>query len=266
MVAGYMTKHEYLPDALADWFGGYGDNNMKRLEYASDKLQLPYRKARNIHDVFQEVRNGNLAILLMNSKSIFTSSQHFIVLAGTTKDGKFMVKDSYAPNYEDPELKNGFETGFTEKELIKGYDGGWIYQLNDMPENPFIYVEEEPYTEPRYPGIELTWEEQQLLAKLIWLEARGESAKGQQAVAEVVLNRLLSQDYPDTLREVIYEEEQFRSVELLETATPWQAQYEALDKALKGPYVLPLNVYYFDTQPIYKRVWGTIGRHTFYYG
>lgn len=266
MVASYMTGHTYLPDELADWAGGHGENNMDRLEYASDLLQLPYRKARNIHEVLNEIRSGNLAILLMNKESIFTSSQHFIVLTGLTKDGCFMVKDSYAPNYENWELKNGFETGFTEAELIRGFDGGWIYDFNAMPEEPFIYVEEKPYVEQRYPDIDLTWEEQQLLAKVIWVEARGESAEGQQAVAEIVFNRMVSEDYPNSLREVIYAENQFRSVEFLEDATPWQAQYDAIDNALEGPYVLPLNVYHFATYPVNDNVWGEIGGHIFCYG
>ena len=266
MVASYMTGHRYLPDELADWAGSHGENNMERLEYASDLLQLPYRKARNIHEVLDEVRDGNLAILLMNSKSKFTTSQHFIILTGITKNGRYMVKDSYKANYDNWELKTGFETGFTEDELIKGYDGGWIYDLNAMPEEPFIYVEEKPYVEPRYPDIDLTWEEQQLLAKVIWVEARGESAEGQQAIAEIVFNRMLSEDHPDTLREVIYAENQFRSVEFLEDATPWQAQYDAIDNALEGPYVLPLDVYHFATYPVNDHVWGEIGGHIFCYG
>ena len=40
-----------------------------------------------------------------------------------------------------------------------------------MPEEPFIYTEEKPDVEPRYPDVKLTWEEQQLLAKLIFWTA-----------------------------------------------------------------------------------------------
>ena len=149
--------------------------------------------------------------------------------------------------------------------FLKGYDGGWIYEINAMPEDPFIYVEEKPYVEPRYPGIELTWEEQQLLAKVIWVEARGESAEGQQAIAEVVFNRMLSEEFPDTLRGVIFAENQFRSVEFLDDAEPWQAQYDAIDDALEGPYVLPVDVYYFATYAVNENVWGRIGGHIFCY-
>lgn len=36
-----------------------------------------------------------------------------------------------------------------------------------------LFVEEKTDMEPRYPEVELTWEEQQLLEKLIGLEDRG---------------------------------------------------------------------------------------------
>lgn len=265
MVATYLTGHEYLPDELADYFGGYGENNMQRLEYASDMLQLPWRKAENFHEVVAALEAGNLAITLMNSKSIFTDSQHFIVLADMTEDGKILVNDPYAPNYDRWDLKNAFATGFDEGDVVCGYSGGWIYDVSAMPEEPFIYVEEKPYVEPRYPEIELTWEEQQLLAKVIWVEARGESAEGQQAIAEIVFNRMLSEDFPDTLSGVIYAEGQFRSVAYLDEAEPSQAQYEAIDNALEGPYVLPADVFHFATYPVNENVWGTIGGHIFCY-
>lgn len=265
MVASYMTQHEYLPNTLAKWFGGHGANNVERLEYASDMLRLPYWKAQNVHEVLDEVRSGSVAILLMNSKSIFTSSQHFIVITGVNQNGRFMVSDSYKPNYQKQKLKNGFQNGFTADELTKGFDGGWIYDVNSMPEEPFIYVEDKPYVEPRYPDISLTYEEQQLLAKVIWVEARGESAEGQQAIAEIVFNRMVSDDFPDTLAGVIYAENQFRSVKFLDEAEPWQAQYDAIDDALEGPYVLPINVFHFATYAVNENVWGQIGGHIFCY-
>lgn len=266
MVASYMTGHTYLPDELADYFGGRAENNIQRLEKASDTLQLPWRRAENIHDVLDALQEGDLAILLMESTSIFTNSQHFIVLTGMTEDGKIFVNDPYAPNYDYWLLQNGFENGFQEGDLLCGYSGGWIYDVSAMPEEPFIYVEEKMDIEPRYPGIELTWEEQQLLAKIVWIEARGEPAEGQQAVAEVVFNRMMSEDFGDTLRSVIFAEGQFRSVAFLDEAEAWQAQYEAIENALEGPYILPMNVVHFATYAVNDNVWGEIGGHIFCYG
>ncbi|MBQ4619434.1 MAG: spore cortex-lytic enzyme [Clostridia bacterium] len=44
-----------------------------------------------------------------------------------------------------------------------------------------------------------------LLAKLVYAEARGESYKGQVAVAAVTLNRIASSSFPNTLSGVIYQ-------------------------------------------------------------
>lgn len=266
MVATYLTGHTYLPDELAGYFGGYGENNVQRLEYGAQQLRLPMRKATNIREVFAALKEGDIAILLMNHLSIFTETQHFIILTGLNEDGKIMVCDSNRANYEKWDLKRAFEEGFEEKDILLGYHGGWIFDVSAMPEDPFIYVEEKPEVEPRYTGVDLTWEEQQLLAKLIWLEARGESAEGQQAVAEVVLNRLVSGKFGDTLSEVIYGEGQFRTTPFLKDAEAWQAQYDAIDDALEGPYVLPMNVMYFATYPENDRIWGQIGGHIFCYG
>ena len=71
--------------------------------------------------------------------------------------------------------------------------------------------------------------------------------------------------FPDTLQEVIYGEGQFRSAPFLEDATPWQAQYDAIDDALSGPNVLPEDVVYFATYPVNDNVWGEIGGHIFCY-
>lgn len=266
MVASYLTGHAYYPDELAKYFGGYGENNVQRLEYGAQQLQLPIHKANTIRDVFAAMKNGDVAILLMNHMSIFTETQHFIVLTGINEEtGKYMVYDSYPPNYEKWDLKRGFVEGFEEKDLMLGYCGGWTFSVRGMPEEPFIYTVEKPDANPRY-GLELTWDEQQLLAKLIWLEARGESKEGQQAVAEVALNRLVSGRFGSTLSEVIYGEGQFRTTPFLDEAEAWQAQYEAIDAALDGPNILPMDVMHFATYPENDRVWGKIGGHIFCYG
>ncbi len=51
-----------------------------------------------------------------------------------------------------------------------------------------------------------------LLAKLVYGEARGESYKGQVAVAAVVLNRVASSSFPNTISGVIYQNGAFSCV------------------------------------------------------
>lgn len=82
-------------------------------------------------------------------------------------------------------------------------------------------------------------------------------------MAEVVLNRLASNRFGLTLGEVLMGEGQFRTSKLLDTAYPYQAQYDAIEKAIWGPYVLPTNVFYFATEAPNNNVWGSIGNHVF---
>ena len=267
MVATYMTGHEYLPDELARYFGGTAENNIRRLEIGSEAMQLPFYRSRGFSETMQALREGKVAIALMEGTSLFSSAQHFIVLTGLDETGKIMVNDPYGPNYERSDLKHAFAEGFDEESILFGYSGAWIYDKSTMPADPFLYSEPEPERgEPRYPDIQLTAEEKRLLAKLVWAEARGESPEGQQAVAEVVLNRMVYDGFGHTLKGVIFAEGQFCTAPYLEEVVPDQAQFEAVEAAIYGPYVLPEGVVYFATYAINDDVWGTIGGHVFCYG
>ncbi len=73
-----------------------------------------------------------------------------------------------------------------------------------------------------------------LLAKLITLEARGEPFEGQVAVAAVVLNRTRSDDFPDSVRDVIYQRGQFHTAAKLTKTVPGETALKATQKALRG--------------------------------
>lgn len=265
MLATYLTGHEYLPDEIARYFGDSAENNIARLENGSEVMKLPFRKAANWHETYAALKAGKVVVALMNSKSLFTDSQHFIILTGLNSEGKIMVNDSYEPNYSKWDIKNGLRNGFRENDILLGYEGGWIYDKAAMPDEPFLYYEPEPVRgECRY-DFTLTENEKWFIAKVVWVEARGESREGQQAVAEVILNRLASDKFPNTLQNVIYAANQFNSAKFLDTAKPYQMQYEAVENALLGPYVLPEDVYYFATTAKTSKIWGKIGGHVFCY-
>lgn len=263
MVATYLTGHEYLPDELAGYFGGRAENNVARMEYGIEKLKLPCRRAENWHVVMEALEDGKVVILLVDEKSIFTDSQHFVVLTGLTDDGKILVNDSNALNYERWDLKEKLITGFEESDLWPGYNGAWVFNKKDMPKKPFIYEEKKVFVEPRYVGVTLTMDEREMLARMVWVEARGESEEGQQAVAEVVLNRLYAGNFQSSIESIIMAQGQFNSAKFLDDAEPNQTQYEAVERALKGPYVLPITVVYFAREPVNTMVWGWIGGHCF---
>ena len=117
---------------------------------------------------------------------------------------------------------------------------------------------------------EVTFEEgdRYLLANLIYCEAGGEPYEGQVAVGAVVINRLLSSRYPDTVTGVIYQRKQFSPVQLgmlanalaVNKATP--SCYRAADEAMAGVTNVG-NCLYFRT-PIPGLTGIPIGGHIFY--
>ncbi len=265
MVASYLTGHEFRPDQIADWFGAYPGLHTERLEYASTQMQLPWWKPENWHIALQALKDGCIVIVVLNARSAFTDGQHFIVLTGMTEDGRILVNDPRVSNYDLWNLKDGFANGFTPGYISNGFSGAWVYDPEAMPEDPFIYAPEPvPEVEPRYDFTLEDWEIR-LLAKMVWAEARGESAEGQQAVAEVVLNRLAADNFPDKLYNVIYAEGQFHSIEFMDDARPTQTQYDAIERAMYGPYILPEEVVFFARFRVNDNLWGQIGDHYFCY-
>ncbi|HEX3047091.1 MAG TPA: cell wall hydrolase, partial [Bacillota bacterium] len=73
-----------------------------------------------------------------------------------------------------------------------------------------------------------------LLAKLITAEAGNEPYEGQVAVGAVVLNRVNSTEFPNSIREVIYQSNQFSSLPLLGSTEPTESCLKAAKDALAG--------------------------------
>ena len=263
MVATYLTGYEYRPDQLAQWFASYTGNQIQTLEYISDTLQLPWKRAGNFHIAREALNEGKLVIALMGSNSVFTSGQHFIVLTGVNEAGKIMVNDPNRNNYELWNLQKSFTEGFRDGDILCGYNGAWIYDPSQVPEEPFRFEDPAPAGEPRYPDITLTDEDTALLAKLIWAEAQSEPFDGQQAIAEVVLNRVAADNFPGNVHDVLYAPDQFRAVNQIYAAKPTHVQYEAIRRAMYGPHVVSEDVVFFSTGAVNGNVWGTIGNHTF---
>lgn len=107
-----------------------------------------------------------------------------------------------------------------------------------------------------------------LLANLIYCEAGGEPYEGKVAVGAVVINRVLSSVYPDTVVGVIYQNKQFSPVAsgrlalALAEGKATAACYQAADEAMSG-YSNVGNCVYFRT-PVPGLSGLNIGGHVFY--
>ena len=113
-------------------------------------------------------------------------------------------------------------------------------------------------------GISLTHDEIDLLAKIVWVEARGECDEGKQAVVEVIFNRIISDDFPNTLVEVLCQDKQFSSWEIKDTATPGDDIYNAIYAVINGETdILSEDVIFFARIPLTKNIYKVIGNHYF---
>lgn len=130
-----------------------------------------------------------------------------------------------------------------------------------------LAVAEEPQEEPESRYAPISADERELIARVVYLEARGEPAEGQQAVAEVILNRVAAENFPDRIADVIHQEnpQQFTTAPYIDKAEPGAEQYAAVDAALYGEPGLPLDVVYFSREPENGNLWGIIGGHSFCY-
>ena len=109
-----------------------------------------------------------------------------------------------------------------------------------------------------------------LLARLVYGEARGEPYTGQVAVAAVVLNRVKSSSFPNTVSGVIYQAGAFSVVSDGQiNLTPNQTAYNAARDALDGWDPSYGSIYYFNPNTATSSwIWSrphviTIGNHRF---
>ena len=130
-------------------------------------------------------------------------------------------------------------------------------------ETPEPAEAEPPRLVSRYEPV--TAEEFELIARVVYAEANTESIEGQQAVAEVVLNRRAAGNFADSVHDVVYAPGQFSTAPMLERVTPNMGNYTAVWLALYGEAILPLDVVFFSRGAENGNVWGRIGAHVFCY-
>lgn len=95
--------------------------------------------------------------------------------------------------------------------------------------------------------------DRKLLAAIIYCEAGNQSMEGKIAVGNVVLNRVKSSRFPDTISEVIYQKGQFTPAgsgwlnSVLRKNSIPESCYEAADRALAGERPVGDSIYFMRT-------------------
>ena len=128
-------------------------------------------------------------------------------------------------------------------------------------------------------GQTVTEEDIYLLAQLVTHEARGEGVNGWAAVAEVVMNRVYSDLFPNTISDVVFQNGQFSGVSSIRSITPSDNLLDIVRDVVKGDMKIFDNgqVLYFRNPKTTSGIdasspvdWGrhrwytSIGAHAFY--
>ena len=158
-------------------------------------------------------------------------------------------------------LKYNSYISYTQKndEWVKvEYEDGFAY----LKEEYISDTENEPLS-PYYELIaNLTDNEKYLIYQITYLEAGNQSMEGQRAVIEVILNRVLSDKYPDTVEGVLSQSGQFVTWKNRNAKSHNEEQEEALELVFTEQPVLTLDYMMFSMgQLSWGRNYVKIGDH-----
>ena len=165
------------------------------------------------------------------------------------------------------------QPGDTLSEIASEYNLDWRYlaQFNDIKDPTRMRAGMKLRIPSKVYVVDFTPEERDLLARLIHAEARGEPLKGQIAVGAVVINRVKSDKFPNTITEVIYQKGQFSPIALgTMPKVPHESAGEAAERALAGEDPAGGALFFYNpkttaapefwkTRPVIKQ----IGNHNF---
>ncbi|MFI3202139.1 MAG: cell wall hydrolase [Eubacteriales bacterium] len=260
----YEQGNQVFSDLLFE-ANGFGDmlNKVDYIEqisaYENEQLRL-YQQTKNDIMEFEAVLQGQKEEINNLHDDAVDEQNKFADLVGVTKNNLNATATEIAQAEVEAEAleEKIKEQEGTIAELRKQYEAE-LALSNQAANSAWRDISEVAFAEgDRY-----------LLASIIYCEAGGESYEGQLAVGAVVMNRLLSSRYPDTLTGVIYQYKQFspvlsgRLAIAMAESKATASCYQAADQAMQG-YTNVDSCLYFRTPidgvvPTYQ-----IGGHIFY--
>lgn len=142
--------------------------------------------------------------------------------------------------------------------------------------NDYINLSDEEYVQVFKENdqmIYLTQSDIHLMSQIVYAESKGEPFEGKIAVASVILNRVLSTGFPDTIQDVIFQPRAFSCVVNGKIdVVPTQECFDAVYEALTGKDPTGDAVFFYNPeiatcawmQGIEKRNIISIGQHLFF--
>ncbi|MBO0961717.1 cell wall hydrolase [Neobacillus sp. MM2021_6] len=175
----------------------------------------------------------------------------------------------YGLTIDDNKDLNRHDDGIYIEEMLQNPDK--MQAVVIQPSNPKIEV---TVKEPEDPAVSISSQEKDLFARLVEAEAKGEPEEGKVAVATVVLNRVDSPHFPNTvtgvIKEVVGDTYAFSPVQNGEINKPASEEAKlAVEEALTRKDRLNDSIYFYNPEIatdnwIHTReVVKTIGDHVF---
>lgn len=136
MIATYLTDEVagHDPATLATKYGHYNTENGSYWTLfadlaAKDQLNLGEVVQTSDWDIVKAALENGQVVVSLQRAGRFTSGGHFIVLTGINEEGRIMVNDPNGRNWtKNQEMIDGFENGFTDKQITASGIQYWIYQ------------------------------------------------------------------------------------------------------------------------------------------
>ena len=196
-----------------------------------------------------------------------------VVVIGVVNFDNYRNVQAYAVDMSEVQARL-LELGYYNGSINGVYDDATVVAIKNFQQDNGIYVSGAVGgVTARALGIYMSERESNdfyLLAKCIHAEARGESYIGQVAVGAVILNRVASPDFPDTIYGVIYQPWAFTAVHDGQiNLEPEASAFQAATDALNGWDPTYGSLYYYNpvtatSSWVFNRQTVTvIGKHVF---
>ena len=242
--AGHLKEVLFSNNELADVFSGINEK-LYEIQHIESKKIEEEENIETAEEVIEEETAEEVEPITMYA----STRVNFRTLPSTESE----VIEVLPPNH--PVLVTGMEGEWAS--VVIGEQTGYVHSA-------YLSNEEIPPANRNRWHIELSDEEINILANIVWLESRGETTVGQEAVVEVVLNRVVSGQYPNSVYDVLSQRGQFTSWRSVYNASPTSKEFNSIQNVLNGnTNHTTIQTLYFSTRPRNTRISAQIGNHFF---
>jgi len=128
MISEALTGKHVAPTELTQYCKG--DNPASALEGGLDAMNVKYDRLWGndaLARLDSALESGKPVIVNYRGNSLFTTGGHFVVIAGKTADGKYIVNDPNIENYWKSNMIDGFTNGFTREQIEQGLNHVYFF-------------------------------------------------------------------------------------------------------------------------------------------